>query len=372
MKNPVKSRPWLVAALAAVAVLGGVFLRPGRSASAPQAVMPRPAEAPAPPSARKQMADEWQKILAACDDGTSPEDIRHNLAALKRRWLQGDLHLAGQLSASLLRSGMDAKTGIPLEVGKARALKGWPSMRVFLLEVLSVADPDLACEVGREVLASTGSAEEFAVALKPLTLKGAWRASDVELEGYFRMMLGKPEWQSSEGLAEGLDLARSLGTPGATATLAAWLKASPPARELGNMALHETAAENPQLVVDLMTRQASLLEGQAALRSGLVARAAVSEEGQSGMVEDYLYNLAVPLQEKREFLKLFPLRSATSGYRLYGDPPAPYERAAVVADDQAALAAVARWKADPALAELLPDMGKLEARLETWVRQAEE
>lgn len=318
------------------------------------------------------MDDEWQQILTACEAGASPEDIRRDLAALKRRWLQEDLNLVGQLSAHLLRSGVDAKTGIPFEVGKSRALKGWPSTRVFLLDLLSVADPDLAMEVAREVLATTNSAEEFAVALKPLTWKGPWRASDAELEGHLATMLGKPEWQRSDGLAEGLDLARTLGTAAATTTLASWLKTSPPARELGQMALHETAAENPQIVVDLMSHQSDLLEGPAGLRPSLVARAAISEPAQSGMVEDYLHSPAVSEQEKREFLKLFPLRSATSGYRLYGDPPAPYEHGSVVQDDQAALEAVTRWKADPELAGLLPEMSKLEGRLQTWVKQASE
>jgi hypothetical protein len=121
-----------------------------------------------------------------------------------------------------------------------------------------------------------------------------------------------------------------------------------------------------------MADQPALLEGDPGLRASLLARAAVSEEGQAGMVEDYLHNPAVPLQEKRNFLQLFPLRSASSGYRLYGKVPAPYEQGAVVQDDQAALEAVTRWRADPALSELMPQLNKLEGRLQTWVRQAGE
>ncbi|WP_035612811.1 hypothetical protein [Haloferula sp. BvORR071] len=357
-----------------MAVSGALFLRLGSPAPAPQAaaIAPRAAETAAPRSARARIQEEWQTILSACENGASPEDTRRQLIALKRRWMQeDDLHLVAEMCGHLLRGGADAKTGIPFQVGGS-SLKGWPTMRVFLLDTMCMADPDLACAIAREVLATTGSAEEYAVALKPLTLKGPWRASDAELEGHFATMLSKPEWQSSDGLAEGLDLARNLGTSAATETLAAWLKTSPPARELGQMAIHETAAEHPQLVVDLMSHQAGMLEGQPALRASLIARASVSEQAQAGMVEDYLQNPAVSVQEKREFLNLYPLRSASSGYRLYGKPPAPYEHGAVVQDDQAALAAVTRWKADPALAELLPDMNKLEGRLQTWVKQAEQ
>jgi len=282
------------------------------------------------------------------------------------------MYLVASMSAHLLRGGADAKTGIPFEVGGGRLLKGWPTLRVFLLEMLSTTDPDLAAEVAREVLGTTGSAEEYAVALKPLLQKGPWRAPDAELEGYFSAMLAKPDWQRSAGLAEALDLARIVATPAATATLAVWLDGSPAAREVGAMALHETAAADARLVTELIARQPGLFEDQGGLRAGLMARATVSEAGQPELVDDYLKNPAVPVQEKRDFLAVYPLRSATTGYRLYGSPPAPYERSAVVADDQAALAAVGRWKADPGLAELLPEMGKLEGRLQTWVRQGEE
>ena len=36
-----------------------------------------------------------------------------------------------------------------------------PTLRVFLLDVLSITEPDLAMEIAREVLGSTTPAEEF-------------------------------------------------------------------------------------------------------------------------------------------------------------------------------------------------------------------
>ncbi|MEP4076810.1 hypothetical protein [Haloferula sp.] len=46
--------------------------------------------------------------------------------------------------------------------GHGGGLQSWPSLRVFLLDVLMSTDPDVAVEVAREVLAETDSAEEFA------------------------------------------------------------------------------------------------------------------------------------------------------------------------------------------------------------------
>jgi hypothetical protein len=243
-------------------------------------------------------------------------------------------------------------------------------MRVFLLDFLSIADPDLAVEIAREILASTSSAEEYAVALKPLLLKGPWRASDEELQGHFSKLLSTPEWQTREGLAEALDLSRAASSTGTAEVLARWVDGSPPARQAGEMALHETAAKAPSVVVGLIAEDRALFADQPELRASLMARAAVSDEGQAAGVDAYLRDPSVSRREKESFLNLYPLRGATTGYRLYGQPPKPFDRGQVVTDDRAALEVVNHWVADPALEDLAPSLKSLQGRLQDWVEQA--
>jgi len=100
-----------------------------------------------------------------------------------------------------------------------------------------------------------------------------------------------------------------------------------------------------------------------------MARADVSDAAQAGQVEAYLKNPAIPAAEKQEFLSLFPLRSATTGYRLYGKPPAPFQKEHVQAGDQVALEMVAAWKNQPELSGLAGDLATLERRLQSWARQ---
>lgn len=308
--------------------------------------------------------------MANCRDNPDPELIRKQLEALREKWLEEeDLYVVAQLIGQLLRSGEDAKTGLPFEVGPG-GLRGWSSMRIFLLDFLSIADPDLAVEIAREILASTSSAEEYAVALKPLLMEGPWRASDQELQDHFSKLLSNPEWQTREGLAEALDLARVAPSSGTADVLARWVDSSPPAKQAGEMALHETAAKSPSLFVKLIAEDPALFADQPELRASLMARATVSDGNQAPGVEAYLKDPAVPLAEKQQFLDLYPLRSATTGYRLYGQPPKPFEHGQVVSDDRAALEAVNRWIADPAMVELAPSMSSLQDRLETWVEQA--
>jgi hypothetical protein len=65
------------------------------------------------------------------------------------------------------------------------------------------------------------------------------------------------------------------------------------------------------------------------------------------------------------------LRSATTGFRLYGKTPAPYTRAQIAAGDRAALERVIQWAADPALADYHAEIQSLRQRLEQWTRQTE-
>jgi hypothetical protein len=122
--------------------------------------------------------------------------------------------------------------------------------------------------------------------------------------------------------------------------------------------------------VELITGDRTLFEDQPELRASLMARATVSDGTQATDVDDYLRDPSISREEKEQFLDLYPLRSATTGYRLYGQPPKPFDRSQVVADDRAALEAVNHWMLDPAMADLAPSMKSLQDRLQTWVKQA--
>ena len=371
----IRTRRFLTLAAGALALGGALWW--GFDAWSGDASVPPPAAKAAEqgtiPSVGPRLGDisgAWRDVLANCQDGSDPELIRKQLEGLRERWLEEeDLYLVAQSIGQLLKTGEDAKTGLAFEVGPG-GLRGWSTMRIFLLDFLSIADPDLAVEIAREILASTSSAEEYAVALKPLLMEGPWRASDEELQAHFSRLLSTPEWQTREGLAEALDLARVAPSSGTADVLARWVDGSPPAQQAGEMALHETAAKSPSLFVELITGDRTLFEDQPELRASLMARATVSDGTQATDVDDYLRDPSISREEKEQFLDLYPLRSATTGYRLYGQPPKPFDRSQVVADDRAALEAVNHWMLDPAMADLAPSMKSLQDRLQTWVKQA--
>jgi hypothetical protein len=79
---------------------------------------------------------------------------------------------------------------------------------------------------------------------------------------------------------------------------------------------------------------------------------------------------AISAAEKQELLSLLALRRATTGYRLYGKPPSPFQKEQVQAGEQVALEMVAAWKGQPELSGFAGDLATLERRLQSWTRQS--
>ena len=101
-----------------------------------------------------------------------------------------------------------------------------------------------------------------------------------------------------------------------------------------------------------------------------MARADPEDPAQVSTVDAYLRDPALTNEEAVLFLKTFPLRSATTGYRLYGKTPAPYSFDRIAAGDRKAAELVNSWAADPALAKYRPELQSLQQRLAKWVEQA--
>lgn len=308
---------------------------------------------------RRMMAD-WNRFLRLAASGTSPDEMRERLAETRAAWLQMDPGTVAGTIGNLLRGGADRPLGMPFEVGNQGFLAGWPSLRVFLLDVLAGSDPEAAASIAREVLDDTRSVDEYVVALRSLTRDGTGRATDAELFSRFEHMLAQDEWRDHRAFAEAFDLARLLGSEAVVSRLCGW-DGNP---RLRTAALHELAAERPAAVV---ASASALTRLDPADRASLMARADPADPGQAAAVEAYLRDPALDPSEASAFLERFPLRSATTGHRLYGPAPKPFEREQVLAGDHAALRLADEWLADPGLASLQPDLEALRKRIVEWL-----
>jgi hypothetical protein len=317
-------------------------------------------------AARRQIEADWAELLRWLDSDPrpSPEVIRARLLETRIEWAAMDPQVLAAALDRLLKSGDDLATGLDFKVGLHGFLSGWPTLRVFLLDVLAASDFEMAAAIAKRLLDETGSANEYATALRSLTRNGRGRADDSELLSRFGKMLDRAEWHRERGFAEALDLARFIGSAEAAAQLARW--AGNPA--LKTRALDEFAADHPEKIQEIIDASPILDSGT---RATLMARADAADPAQLAALDAYLRDPDLPPAEASALLKSFPLRSATTGYRLYGKTPAPYSRDQIAAGDRAALERVNQWAADPELADYHAEIQSLRQRLEQWTRQAE-
>lgn len=325
---------------------------------------PEKEQAIANTTARKRILEDWADLLQwlRSDPAPNADEVRARLKALRIAWTEMDPQVLAEMIGRLLATGEDAATGLEFRVGNHGFLSDWSSARVFLLDVLAASDPEMAQVTARRILDQTTSAEEFATGLRSLTRQGMARAEDAELLSRFGRMLERAEWQDSRGFAEALDLARFVGTPDAARHLASW-NGKPALR---SMAMNEFAAEHPGAMLQILGPDSAVDE---ATRANLMARANPEDPAQLSAVDAYLRSPDRSPGEVAVFLKSFPLRSATTGYRLYGRMPSPYSYERIAAGDRKAGELVNTWAADPALEEYRPELLALQQRLSKWIEQ---
>ena len=199
--------------------------------------------------------------------------------------------------------------------------------------------------------------------MRSLTRDGMGRAEDAELLTRFGEMLEHSDWQSCRGFAEALDLARLVGSPAAALQLATW-QGNP---RMKVMAMNEFAAEQPLAMMEVLRNEPALT---GATRANLMARADPADPRQLDAVDAYLKVPDLTDSEAATFLNSFPLRSTTTGFRLYAGTPSPYTYQQIAAGDRAAMERIMSWATDSRLEKHRAAIHALQGRLTSWVEQA--
>lgn len=310
---------------------------------------------------RRSIAADWNEVLKWLRSKPAPDanDVRKKLTEIKYKWTGVDPQALAQALKTLLDSGQDIPTGMGFAVGNHGFLADWPTMRVFLLDLLAASDPEMAIETAREILDTARSAEEYAVALRSLTRPGMGRADDTELLNRFDHLLARQDWQNSPGFFEAFDLPRFVGSSDAARLLASWEGND----KLRSMALHEFAADHPAEVI-------GAFQGSSDLPADLMARADPADPEQLAAVDAYLHDPSLTKEEVASFLNAFPLRSATTGYRLYGKTPTPYTFDHITAGDRKAAELAEAWANDSTLSAYQKEINELRNRLSMWMESA--
>jgi len=269
--------------------------------------------------------------------------------------------------AELLRSGSDYQTGLDFVVGPEGVMDEAPTLRTLLLDLLGQTDPKISAQLSREILGTTNSADEYALALRNLAWTNHDRRLDEELLGWLRGMLGRSRWlaEPSDGFLEAFDAAVDLGAAAEMARVLSFTSQDPssPADRAAFLALDRIMISDPQDILDPAARDESFLSASPMHRASLFSRLDVRDPRQQAALADYLLRFPHAPGELEYFSRISPNGNRFVGHRLITSPE-PVPSIEDIQDLDIATAAVLEsWASEPAFAARADDLISIHGRL---------
>jgi hypothetical protein len=251
----------------------------------------------------------------------NPSSARDVLAALRGSLFHGDQETSARAVSSFLLSRRDAPTGMGFAVGPDGVLAAAPSLRTALLNWHPTLDPLVSLEMAREILKTTDSADEYAVALRNL----AWNDLDgdlkPELSAAFQNLLGRRDWREAPtaGYLESFDVAVALGDASTFQRLADF--ANPDAHDpslvrAACMSLDRMILREPGHVTDAWNTDPQWLDQAPMQRASLLSRLDIRREKDRAVFLDYLSSDRMTAEEREYFEALYPNGNHLHGHRL--------------------------------------------------------
>jgi len=258
---------------------------------------------PTQPALAQRVQSGAQQLRAA----KSALDSKNSFAELKAALRQMDTKEAREWLLAELASGKDFATQLDLTLDSAKNLAGWPSWRVFLLDLLFLTDPEAAAALSRDLLGTSSSPDEWAVCLRNVARAGK---DEALLQTKSAELLRRKEWQKkpSAGYLEAFDvIVHTRNT-----ALAPELLANCDAREekavrhASFLTLDRLIMAEPAKVLPELARDASKHPQSGLMLSNMIARADVRDNAQRQAVETYLLDPKRTAEELRGFASVFP------------------------------------------------------------------
>lgn len=310
-----------------------------------------------------------RSLEVECRDRRDRVRVMALAALLKKRVHEMAPDEAAASIAELLRSGRNYGTGLSFVVGPEGVMEEAPTLRTLLLDLLGQTDPSISAELSREILSTSDSADEYALAMRNLAWINHDGSLDGELLGWLRGMLVHPRWmtESSDGFLEAFDVAVHLG---ATREMADVLSITARDQSLAAdraafMALDRIMLSDPQAIFGPALNDPSFFSASPMHRASLFSRLDVRDPRQQATLEEYILRFAHAPGEMEYFSRIFPNGNRFVGHRLVSTPEPVPSIDEMGALDDATVAVIKRWAEDPAFAARASELEAISARLES-------
>jgi hypothetical protein len=321
---------------------------------------------------RLLLADFFNQL----SDSSNPAELLSELEALRQALLAADPTSAAAALIEELRRGVDRSTGLPFLVGPEGVLDSAPTWRTSLLDWLGQMDPREAAAYSREVLATTNSADEYALALRNFVWATPPPLATAEVADYLQNMLERPEWRQnpSAGYLEAFDIALELGPTGLN-QMAEALRSAASGDQKSDRAIEHAAfvaldrmfLRDPNQFIETMERSPELLQNLPDHRASLYSRLDVREGAQTVFLEKYLIGTAPDSPEMLYFFSVFPNPNRFVNHRLVSQPSAEATTEPMAEVDRATVEQARRWLSDSHLAPHQENLRFLILRLEEFL-----
>lgn len=299
---------------------------------------------------------------------------KESLASLREKLLAGPSSEAVAEIEGFLRKGKDRKTDLILKFGTGGKIEGWPTLRVFLLDLLLEIDPEAAARISREILTIETSADEWAVALRNVAKGEPAEGNRDYLRTRTEELIANPEWQArpSVGYLNAFDVLVYTRATESSALLSGLIQRKD-RRDLahaGFLTMDRLVQRQP---IDMLTRlkaDRALQESRPEMTAQQFARADLRDISQRAIVKSWLLDPSRTPKQLQNFSAIFPNNNKLISHNLLTSQE-QVSGADLTAHDRDVLAVIQDWKTDPVFESRTQYLEVMAKRLSQFVESAD-
>ena len=327
-----------------------------------------------PASASEFADDVVSRAFDAFRVGTPPEVSRRSLLKLRNSLVSMPNEQAVAEIREFLSSGRDFPTGLPFDIAADGSLTTSPTFRCFLLDLLSTVDASAAAATGREILAQSTTADEWALALRNVG-RGEPRDQNVGfLQRKTEELIANPSWQAkpSIGYLNAFDVLVYSEAVGSAPLLSDLIRRKD-RKELvhaGFLTLDRLVLRRPVELLTFLANDRVLQESRPEAVAQQFARADVRVPAQRDILKAWLLDAVRTPEELNAFTSIYPNsnRFVSNNLLTVESPPSGAD---LVRHDEAALLVFSDWATDAEFAPVRKSLNVTLTRLESFVKSRE-
>jgi len=342
-----------------------IFLRPGdTSAGGTKDGKDTPGERPAPPMGKLKWDGEIQERAGR----ESLDTLRGKLLGLSKTEAVAEIE-------GFLSKGGDRITGLDLTIGAGGKLEGWPTLRVFLLDLLLEIDPAAAARISREILATPTTADEWAISLRNVARGESGGDNRDYLRAKAEELIANSGWQAkpSVGYLNAFDVLVHTDATESTALLSGLIQQKD-RRDLahaGFLTLDRLVQRKPVEMLTKLGSDRALSESRPEMVAQEFARADLRDDAQRELVKAWLLDPVRTPTELGNFAGVYPNNNRMISQNLLTSE-GKVEGTGLREHDLQALSLIRGWRQDPAFETLAQYLEIMDRRLSEFTKDAGE